>query len=474
VQAGGREVEVHKKQKKGISSSEEAPKKSQEVSAEAVDGTNLKDHVTSSSGDSSSSEGGNSPRQNRHKVAKVGPFKPPKPLVPPKSSFLRQKLLAEKEQGSKSKSENDSEVDKQVESSDRLDTVSVHSTHSLHSLQNRIINATDTTSEHSTESLEHLGTSDTVDVGTEPGFLEATTNKADNTLCHTSGESQPNTSSFLAAGHDSSEPTTRSESEIEQEWRLSTDKLDPQEMLEGKGKEEGSQSASSLVDLSTRLRDMSFQIEDFVHSIAEHRKCGLQSLSLELHLGEMKAMLALLEVQELELDCLRASFSPSAQRKLAEEKEKRKGVPVQRRFPVYPNHEISANRDEILKLSERVELLHKHCFETVTQTEEVLEFVMQYEGEVKSLKDFLTGVRGSIAMVTKGDASYSDDSWMKLREALTAVNDQKIQLSSIEQLSTHLLYLEPIFDGDAVRQELQVLSESYQSLILEIFALLGE
>lgn len=41
---------------------------------------------------------------------------------------------------------------------------------------------------------------------------------------------------------------------------------------------------------------------------------------------------------------------------------------------------------------------------------------MQYEGEVKSLKDFLTGVRGSIAMVTKGDASYSDDSWMKLRE----------------------------------------------------------
>lgn len=41
---------------------------------------------------------------------------------------------------------------------------------------------------------------------------------------------------------------------------------------------------------------------------------------------------------------------------------------------------------------------------------------MQYEGEVKGLKDFLTGVRGSIAMVTKGDASYSDDSWMKLRE----------------------------------------------------------
>ena len=159
------------------------PKKPQ---AEAVDGTNLQDHVAS--GDSSSSEGGNSPRQNRQKVAKVGPFKPPKPLVPPKSSFLRQKLLAEKEQGSKSKSENDSGMDKQIESSNKLDTVSVHSTHSLHPLQNRIIDATDTTSEHSTESQKHLGTSDTVGVGTEPGFQEATTNKADNTLCHTSGE----------------------------------------------------------------------------------------------------------------------------------------------------------------------------------------------------------------------------------------------------------------------------------------------
>ena len=92
----------------------------------------------------------------------------------------------------------------------------------------------------------------------------------------------------LAAGHNRSEPTTRSESEIERERRLSADKLDPQEMLEGKGMEEGSHSASSLVDLSTRLRDVSFQIEDFGHSVAEHRKCGLQSLSLELHLEEMK------------------------------------------------------------------------------------------------------------------------------------------------------------------------------------------
>ena len=67
--------------------------------------------------------------------------------------------------------------------------------------------------------------------------------------------------------------------------------LEPQEMLEGrKGVrvEDGRERGGSTVDLSARLKDMSGKIQGFVHSIAEHRKCGLQSLSLELHLGEMK------------------------------------------------------------------------------------------------------------------------------------------------------------------------------------------
>ena len=286
---GGRKVEAHEKQKDEIS---------KKPPAEVVDGGDLQDQLvaaaTSSGDNSSSSEGGNSPRQNRQKVNKVGPNKPPKPLVPPKSSSLRQKLLAEKEQSGKGTSNDDSEADKQLVSSssdDKLDTVSVHSAHSLHSLQNRIINATDTTSVHSTESLEHLRTQNSMDVDAESGFQEATTNKENSTQWHTSADSEPTTSSFLAAACNGSEPKPRSESEVEGEGRLgSVDSLQLQEMLEGKGVEMGSKSASSLVDLSTRLRDMSFQIGDFVHSIAEHRTCGLQSLSLELHLGEMKVM----------------------------------------------------------------------------------------------------------------------------------------------------------------------------------------
>lgn len=37
-------------------------------------------------------------------------------------------------------------------------------------------------------------------------------------------------------------------------------------------------------------------------------------------------------------------------------------------------------------------------------------------------------------------------------QALTAVNEHKEQLSSIEELSGHLLSLEPVFDGEPVRK----------------------
>lgn len=77
-------------------------------------------------------------------------------------------------------------------------------------------------------------------------------------------------------------------------------------------------------------------------------------------------MLTLLEVQELELVRLRATFSPSAQWWLKEEQEKGR-VRANAHFPTYPPNEISTNREEILKLSERVELLRKHCSDTVTQ-----------------------------------------------------------------------------------------------------------
>ena len=77
-------------------------------------------------------------------------------------------------------------------------------------------------------------------------------------------------------------------------------------------------------------------------------------------------MLTLLEVQELELVRLRATFSPSAQWRL-EDEQGRGCVRANAYLPTYPPNEITKNREEVLKLSERVELLRKHCSETVTQ-----------------------------------------------------------------------------------------------------------
>lgn len=39
---------------------------------------------------------------------------------------------------------------------------------------------------------------------------------------------------------------------------------------------------------SARLGEISGQLQEFIHKIAESRKCSLQSLELELHLGDLK------------------------------------------------------------------------------------------------------------------------------------------------------------------------------------------
>ena len=61
------------------------------------------------------------------------------------------------------------------------------------------------------------------------------------------------------------------------------------------------------------------------------------------------------------------------------------------------------------------------------QTDEVLEFVMQYEGEVKNLMDFLTGVRESVSMVTTGESACFDTNWTKLREVQFKVHSAKFK-----------------------------------------------
>ena len=67
-----------------------------------------------------------------------------------------------------------------------------------------------------------------------------------------------------------------------------------------------------------------------------------------------QAMLALLEVQDFELVRFRAQFSPSSMQKFGSLME-------------FPPEEVKKNRDEIVKLSERIQLLEKHCRDSITQ-----------------------------------------------------------------------------------------------------------
>lgn len=50
------------------------------------------------------------------------------------------------------------------------------------------------------------------------------------------------------------------------------------------------------------------------------------------------------------------------------------------------------------------------------------------------------------------------------------MTEHKGQLQSICELSNHLLYLEPIFNGIAVRDELTLIKAKFQKLVLELFA----
>ena len=52
---------------------------------------------------------------------------------------------------------------------------------------------------------------------------------------------------------------------------------------------------------------------------------------------------------------------------------------------------------------------------------------MQYEGEVKNLMDFLTGVRESVSMVTTGESACFDTNWTKLREVQFKVHSAKFK-----------------------------------------------
>ena len=50
------------------------------------------------------------------------------------------------------------------------------------------------------------------------------------------------------------------------------------------------------------------------------------------------------------------------------------------------------------------------------------------------------------------------------------MTERKSQLQSICELSNHLLYLEPIFSGTSVREDLTQIKANFQKLVLELFS----
>ncbi len=50
------------------------------------------------------------------------------------------------------------------------------------------------------------------------------------------------------------------------------------------------------------------------------------------------------------------------------------------------------------------------------------------------------------------------------------MTDLKTRLQSICELSTHLLYLEPIFNGISIREELVKLRGDFQEIVLDLFS----
>ena len=58
----------------------------------------------------------------------------------------------------------------------------------------------------------------------------------------------------------------------------------------------------------------------------------------------------------------------------------------------------------------------------------------------------------------------SNDVCLFPSQTLADVNGQRTKLSAVETLASHLLYLEPIFDGDSVREDMHHLSTEYQGV----------
>ena len=165
------------------------------------------------------------------------------------------------------------------EANDRWETVSNTSAQSIHSLQNRIIYGTDGASLASSDSLNPLNTSTESFPGRGSG---PDLRLHGDPSWHNSQGPSPNAP--VHHRHAFSVDCVEAFQSERSGDMLAAEGGSLDRMRKPEGRGEGKVGGA----VADKLAEVRSQVEDFVHSIAESRNCGLQSLALELHLGELK------------------------------------------------------------------------------------------------------------------------------------------------------------------------------------------
>ena len=105
---------------------------------------------------------------------------------------------------------------------------------------------------------------------------------------------------------------------------------------------------------------------------------------------------------------LLATFSPSVRRKLT----------VDPATPTcgYPATNVLARKDEIVKLSDRVDLLSHHCKQDLAQVEGVLAMVTQHASQVAAILEDLGVVRSGVESVKRKGVDQAEECWDEIRK----------------------------------------------------------
>ena len=123
-----------------------------------------------------------------------------------------------------------------------------------------------------------------------------------------------------------------------------------------------------------------------------------------------QSMLSALEDQESVLFQLLATFSPSVRRKLSVDPTKAASSPALG----YPPANVVARKDEIVKLSDRVDLLSRHCKQVLVQAEGVLAMVTQHAGQAGAVMEDLSRAVGTVESVKA--RGHTEECWEDVRK----------------------------------------------------------